>query len=78
MKQKFSNTKNNTLKRSKSFVSLLFCFCSLNAGRRPTEVTVSLFILSIGNFEVRDMVGNYPIDLFSSAHPPCKNSEINR
>ena len=83
MKQKFSDTKNNTLKRSKFFVSLPFCFCffcSLNAGSKPTEVTVSLFILSIGNFEVRDMVGNYvyPVDLFSSAHPPCKNSEIHR
>lgn len=27
MKQKFSDTKNNTLKRSKFFVSLPFCFC---------------------------------------------------
>ena len=66
MKQKFSDIKNNTLKRSKFFVSLPFCFCcSLNAGSKPTEVTVSLFILSIGNFEVRDMVGNY-------VYPSCR------
>jgi len=43
---------------------LLHCYDSrvrvqTSQGSKPTEVTVSLFILSIGNFEVRDMVGNY-------------------
>ena len=34
----------------------LFLICSLFLGGNPTTVTVSLYILSIGNFQVRDMV----------------------
>ena len=60
MKQKYSDTKNNTLKGSKFMVLPTCCFVvlNLNAGSKPTEVSVSLFILSIGNFQVRDMVCN--------------------